>query len=309
MRDESCRRCGQVFPIGQTFVVYGTVLCEACGNQALAERPGKPRPGDVVRQFDPTVCHKCKTDGGSTEFSRVAGMPVCPDCEHALRHRPFPLWIKASFVALVWLAICSFWYNWRFFAGFVEMRRAYRAVAQGKLAEAVPLMSSAARHVPESRELHTMADFFNALQLLGDDRPVDALPLLQRSVGQLPAGSEIRLAAERYLNYAESGAAFEKHDYDAFLERQNEALRRWPDDPATIAGVASAHACKYAVSGDVLQKQQALHYLDLATQKDKGPQVAEYRQRILHRLQSREIIEKEEFDRRFPHGWNPEAKK
>ena len=39
------------------------------------------------------------------------------------------------------------------------------------------------------------------------------------------------------------------------------------------------------------------------------PEFKEYENRILHRLQSREIITQAEFARRFPNGWSPEQEK
>jgi hypothetical protein len=33
---------------------------------------------------------------------------------------------------------------------------------------------------------------------------------------------------------------------------------------------------------------------------------AEYKARILHRLHSRKILTKAEFDQQFPEGWNPQ---
>jgi hypothetical protein len=40
----------------------------------------------------------------------------------------------------------------------------------------------------------------------------------------------------------------------------------------------------------------------------KEPEAAAYRGGILHRLDTREIISHEEFEQRFPHGYQPKAK-
>lgn len=309
MKQVICEQCGQGSPMNQMFTVFGRTLCETCGNQALAQHPGGAQPGDVVRLVDPTICGKCGVDEGQRELGRVAGVPVCRLCEDELRHRPYPAWIKVSLALLLALAVFSFVYNYRFFAGYVEMHGAGRAMAKRDVGRAAALMSAAAAHVPEAREFKDLADFFTGMDLMAKDQSAEAIPFLQGAATRLPAGTDLRLAAETFLAQAKAGAAFDAKDYDAFLARESEIMKAHPNDPISMAGVASAHACKYAVTGDAAHKQQALHYLDLATKSAKGPEFAEYRQRILYRLHSREIVNKKEYDRRFPNGWDPEGKK
>ena len=45
---------------------------------------------------------------------------------------------------------------------------------------------------------------------------------------------------------AESGIAFDKKDYDAFLTKAEEIAALAPEEPSAIGSVASAYACKYA---------------------------------------------------------------
>jgi hypothetical protein len=295
--------------MNQMFTVFGRSLCEACGNQELSGHGGGIQPGDVVRQIDPTVCSKCAADEGSRELPRVAGLPFCGTCEDELRRRPFPLWIKVSFTLLLGLAAFSLIHNRRFLLGYVEMHRAGRAMAKRDVSQAAAFMSAAAAHVPEARELKDLADYFTGLDLMANDRAAEAVPLLQSGAVRLPPGTEARQVAEMLLAKAQAAVAFDAKDYDAFLAKETEMLKARPNDPMAMAGVASAHACKYAVTGDESHKQQALRMLESAVQADKGPHVADYRQRILFRLHTREIISKKEFDRRYPNGWNPEAKK
>ena len=81
-------------------------------------------------------------------------------------------------------------------------------------------------------------------------------------------------------------------------------MEKTPDDPAAAGAVASALACKYAVTGDPEFRKQAEQMLDKAqTLAQQSPQSKasfdEYAERIRYRLQTREIIDKEEYDRRF----------
>jgi hypothetical protein len=78
-----------------------------------------------------------------------------------------------------------------------------------------------------------------------------------------------------------------------------------PQDPMKLAGVASAQACKFAVSGDEAARNECLQYLEHA-EKPAGPDRRRfefYKQQILHRLDSLEIISPEEFAGRYPRGY------
>ena len=68
--------------------------------------------------------------------------------------------------------------------------------------------------------------------------------------------------------------------------------------------MASAYACKYAVTGDEQFKEESLKKLEEARSVAGNNEVfEEYQQRILHRLYTREIIKRDEFIKRFPNGW------
>ncbi len=143
--------------------------------------------------------------------------------------------------------------------------------------------------------------------MLSEDQAAEAVPLLRQSMLRFPP--EWRREIEVVLLHAEGSAAFDAKDYDTFLAKQEEVLRRQPGDAMAVAAVASAHACKYATTGEARHKEQSLRYLEQATQRAPGPDAEEYRQRILHRLETREIITRAEFHRRFPQGWHPEGAK
>jgi hypothetical protein len=310
MKQLVCEQCGQSRPMNETYRVFGRELCEECANRELQRYPeGAATAADVQSHVDPTVCRNCGADGGIRELARVAGLPVCDDCEQHFRYRPFPMWIKLSLAGLLAFACVAFIHNWRFFAGYLEMRRAGKALSEGDITTAAALTASAAERVPEAKELRDLADCFNGMELLRQDRCADAVPLLQRCARRFPAGSHWHQMANDFLLTAEAGVAFDNKDYDGFLAKSTEILRRQPNEEMAKAGVASAYACKYAATGDEAHKREAMRYLEQATQQSKDPGIAEYRQRILFRLHSREIIDKQEYDRRFPQGWNPETQK
>jgi len=114
-------------------------------------------------------------------------------------------------------------------------------------------------------------------------------------------------ALRDYLPYFDAGAAFERKDYDKLLEFSEEQLRLTPDSGSAAGGVAGALACKYAVTGDPAWKQKAEEMLEKAHQlsqksAEEQKSFVEYAERTRYRLSSREIIDKNEYDRRFRAG-------
>jgi tetratricopeptide (TPR) repeat protein len=109
------------------------------------------------------------------------------------------------------------------------------------------------------------------------------------------------------LPYYDAGAAFESKDYDRFLEISQGAWKAHPDLPGNAAELASALACKYAVTGDPSFKQQAEEMLEKAHELSaKSPDdlknFEEYAERTHYRLSSRVIIDKAEYDKKFRAG-------
>ncbi len=104
--------------------------------------------------------------------------------------------------------------------------------------------------------------------------------------------------------------AFDHKDYDQFLSLAQESYRTDPKSPDSVAQVASALACKYAVTGEPQFLDESHKYLaeakELATTKEGMTDYQEYAERIEHRLQSREIISREEYNRRYRPNAQPE---
>jgi hypothetical protein len=107
------------------------------------------------------------------------------------------------------------------------------------------------------------------------------------------------MAAESF----DEGTAFEAKDYDKFLAIAEKQWEQYPSS-ATAGVVSSALACKYATTGDTKYRQDSERMLETSRQKvgtDAGDQkrFQEYAERIRHRLDSRQIMSKNEFDRKF----------
>ncbi len=115
-----------------------------------------------------------------------------------------------------------------------------------------------------------------------------------------PESPDIALAVPEY----EAAAAFESKDYDRFLSISQEIEKNSPNSGRSVAMVASALACKYAVTGDKSFRDRAEQMLEAAgrlSQSSAEEQKAfnEYSERIHYRLTSRLIIDTPEYNRRF----------
>ena len=100
-----------------------------------------------------------------------------------------------------------------------------------------------------------------------------------------------------------AGLAFNSKDYQTFHDIYARLVAQHPDSHMHVAGLASALACRYAVSGDTALKAQAEEKLARAeslvrTDEDRAA-FDEYAQRIRHRLDTREILSRAEYNRRF----------
>jgi tetratricopeptide (TPR) repeat protein len=105
------------------------------------------------------------------------------------------------------------------------------------------------------------------------------------------------------VNAYDGGSAFEAKDYDRFLSIAQKAWQQYPSAD-TAAVYSSALACKYAVAGDPSYRKQSEWMLGVAREKtgsDPSELKAfeEYAERIRYRLESRQIISKTEYDRKF----------
>jgi Tetratricopeptide repeat len=132
-----------------------------------------------------------------------------------------------------------------------------------------------------------------------DGKEIEAAQLMHEAASEYPEMPALAFAAESF----EEGVAFFKRDYDAFLTI---AERLWKQQnlPETAAAMASALACKYAITADIRYRQQSEEMLEKARQLAHGNAEAlkgldEFGERNHYRLESREIISKQEYDRRF----------
>jgi hypothetical protein len=159
MRRVTCERCEQAVPVNECFLALGKTVCGSCLERMKAGG-AEFRTDEALRPLtDPTVCANCGADNGDEELPRLGGAPVCSTCAEYFRKRPFPTWVKVSFLIVLVLAAYSLIANFRFLQGYSEAKRGLRAYEAGDIERASWLMAAAANHVPECEDHEVAAGF------------------------------------------------------------------------------------------------------------------------------------------------------
>ena len=285
--------------MNETFKIMDQICCKNCAEQFLSAQ--KDISAEMVQpNYDPTICMKCETDFGDVQLETLAGIPTCDNCIAFFKNRPFPAWIKASFAASIALVILCFVLNFRFITAYIQVRKSAKALMRADFEQAAELMDSASMNVPEQAELREFASYYKGIFLLMEGKENEALPLLksfQRKYGDM-------LNVDYFITQAQIGIAFDNKDYDRFLSLALDIKKKLPNDSFSSAVVASAYACKYATTTEEKFRIKALEALEAARAgAGQDPSFKEYEQRILHRITTREIITKEEFEKKYPNGW------
>lgn len=149
-------------------------------------------------------------------------------------------------------------------------------------------------------------DAASATKLVEEKHDAEGARLMRQASAEYPECKELKVASESYT----AGADFVSKDYDGFLSHSTAALRLEPNSPELLGEEASALAAKYAVTGQSEFRDRAEEDLKKAEgiSKQDPKQLAsyqEYAERIRYRLDSREIIDRDEYNRRFRNGKDP----
>jgi len=135
-----------------------------------------------------------------------------------------------------------------------------------------------------------------------DGHSAEAAKLMHEAASLYPQLPGIAAAVDAL----DGGAAFERGDYDGFLKFSE---KQWREEPSSqnAGQLASAYACKYAVTGTPSFFQKSEELIEKARQlakddADAQKSLDEYIPRIQYRLNSRKIISKTEYERLFRGG-------
>lgn len=298
MRFATCGACrNEKTPLNASLLIDDVVYCENCLKEkfpADADLEGKK----VVREFDPTVCFNCSMDSGDVPLKQLGSYPVCDACEQAIRAKVFPTWVKAFFAGVIILVVFSLVWNWRFIEAYYQMKRTDAVVESGTLSDAADLFAKLSTNLPEVKELDQVAAYYKGMWLLQEDKGAEALDAFKRC-GDLPANYNLPVL----MLQAEIAESFDSKDYPGFVDASKRYLS-FDSTAVALAQVASAYASVYASQRSDSARSMALEYLQKANAThDTTHFFSEYVNRIEHRLATGEIIDKEEFDAKFPNGW------
>ncbi|HTP69878.1 MAG TPA: hypothetical protein VMJ35_13305 [Dongiaceae bacterium] len=135
-----------------------------------------------------------------------------------------------------------------------------------------------------------------------DGKEEEAAKMVHHAATVYPEMQYLNLLVNRF----DAGVDFANKNYDGFLAR---AEKDWNALPAaaTAAMLASALACKFAVTGDLAFRRRSEDMLAKAKELAKDDKqsldnLAEFEPRIHYRLDSRRIITKSEYDKEFRSG-------
>jgi hypothetical protein len=301
MRFVTCSICGNdKSPTNATLMIDDVTHCEHCLKEkfpADADLKGKR----VVQQFDPTICTNCSKDYGDIPLKLRGSYPMCENCETVVQERIFPTWVKAFFAGVVALVIFSLVWNWRFVEAYYLIKRTESLPPPDgptSFYEAATLYGDIYAKVPELDEFRQLANYSKGVWLLSDDKGAEALKAFKNCVG-LPDSYGL----ENLTLQAEIGASFDSKNYTGFVDASKRLLR-YDSSAVSLAQVASAYACLYAVQESDSSKTAAMDYLQRAINlNDTTRFFANYINRIEYRLATGDIIDKKVFDAKFPNGW------
>lgn len=307
MKLVTCGKCQQTVAMNDAFRLAGQTLCGECLEEALSGNTSNSNleSHGVERLVDPSLCSVCGKEFPLPLEGRLSGLPACPECEEKARRRAFPAWVKLSLAAVLALTVVALVRYLPLLQARMEFTQSVEAFfREGDLDRAVELSASAAERVPDYKDYLAIADLFTAIALIRDDNCQGALNLLKPHQDYLGD-----LDVYRYwLLRAEGAVAFDDQQYETFLAKALQAHKLTGDDFDAYS-VASAYACRYAVTGEAEHKTQALTWLaKFSAIADADPEeLALFTQRIHHRLVTREIIDRQEFLQRFPNGYQGRA--
>ncbi|MFL9845843.1 hypothetical protein [Flavobacterium rhizosphaerae] len=300
MKLTACNICNQDnVPLNNTLKVNGQVHCSNCLEEHFSHKD-MLQDKVVEKEHDPTVCSFCNKDFEEKELGKLSVYPTCADCREDIKKKTFPLWVKGFFAAIIVIVVFAFVWNWKYYAAYNNIQDAFAYSALGDYHAALGQMEAAEAKVPEVYDLSVLSAYFRGIDFLANNKSEQALEEFKKCENYLPEeGYELT----NLVLQARMGVAFDKKDYDGFLESALLELDTDSTLAANNAAVASAYACIYASKDDEAAKEKSLEYLAKAQALDTANADKNYYNIIEYRLSSKNIMSREEFNKKYPNGW------
>ena len=265
MIKRDCQNCdAKELPLNETLKIEGTIYCAHCFDTHFPDKDVLSNKS-IERELDPTVCSSCNADFGNLALKQIAQHSICETCEAELNTKIFPTWVKAFFVGILAIVVVSFFWNWKFYQAYNNIKKANVSFQVGDYQNASALMQSASKQVPEVEDLKIISDYYIAVDLLAQDKSAEALVAFEACKNKTPPDYHVN----QLIIQAKIGAAFDTKDYSGFLAAAKENLGLDTTASAiSLTCVASAYACLYADKGQEKDKLHTLEYLNKAKEKD-----------------------------------------
>lgn len=286
-------------PFSASLTVDGSIFCDDCFKSSFTsdeQLKGK----SIFKEMDPTICFSCGTDFGHKVLTMIASHPVCEPCHEIIKNRSFPVWVKVFLAFVVATIIFSFVWNWRFLQGYESLHQFYSASARQDFDVAAAELENVSMNVPEMPQFIPLVNFYKGVAFLKNNKPEQALIEFMACRDSLSNDYPV----DALILQAEMGVSFDKKDYNKFLQSSKAYLDRDTTVAISWASVSSAYACLYVSTKADSMKQLSDQYLAKALSfKDTTKEFSDFVNRIHHRVETGEIVTREEFNKKFPSGW------
>lgn len=179
------------------------------------------------------------------------------------------------------------------------MNKAMNEYENGSIEVAAKLAKEAALEVPEINDYKVISDYYQAIYLVSSDNYENALPLMESVSSFYPEDINIRYLT---LNM-KIATSFDEKNYSDMYNSTMELAELFPEDPMIILSHASGAACMYVDTNKEKYREESEALISsalLLSNDDDHDLLGEYIQRIRNRLESKEIIDSDEYYRRFP---------
>jgi tetratricopeptide repeat protein len=345
MLRRDCQQCGSIQPLGSMRVVGDKLMCETCTGKALAENKNLQiaKIADATVCFK---CGRDNGSAELPVLGGLPYCSTCREEFYSRPYPQWLRLAMGGLLVLLAGALVSGRPYWKAGKDLVRGERLVAARQFAQAGDPLRRVLNVAPECEEAILLLAKADILNgnpeeAYKLLsahhsgqfkeGDlTSEVSALMTRIRQASEkaqaarkldeqkrwAEAAQALREAATLYPEYlplvfaaesAEGTIAFEKKDYDGFLANAEASVKKHPDYYYAEGMLASALACKYAVTGDAAYRQRSEEALARARQltpADPQAQAAtkDYEEHTRYRLDSRKIIDTDEYDRQFRQG-------
>lgn len=300
MKKTNCSNCNKGTPLLETVIYQEKTYCNPCIEEMskVSEIPSE----EICGNIDETVCIQCGFDNGEMDLNIDKDLPLCDPCYQELLNTPFPKGIKVFLTGVLIVVLIGMIVNLKYFDAYFLIRSGMAAYNHGETQLAAEKMSKASGRVPNVIAAQGILELYNGYHNLSIENDSKALKHFLAYKEILPDEEFIDIL----IVYAEIGVAFNERKYDEMYEKTKELREKDPDSAMFILSQASGAACMYVTTLDDKYRTESEELIDLALSKadrDEMDQIEEYINRIIHRIETLEIITAMEYYKRYPVEW------